>query len=105
MFKRLFWLMVGAGFGFGASFWANRALRRTLARYTPDRLAAVLADAAREAASGLRQRLDASPARPALRAVGASVPRGASARPGTGRGTASSRRRQAEGTHQVHRVG
>ncbi len=32
MFKRLFWLMVGAGFGFGVSFWLMRFVRETAAR-------------------------------------------------------------------------
>ena len=36
MFKRLFWLMVGAGFGFGVSFWLTRFVRQTI-----DRLASV----------------------------------------------------------------
>ncbi len=37
MFKRLFWLVVGAGFGFGVSFWLMRFVRETVARYTPER--------------------------------------------------------------------
>jgi hypothetical protein len=38
MFKRLFWLTVGAGFGFGASFWVTRAVRTTVARLSPVRV-------------------------------------------------------------------
>jgi hypothetical protein len=38
MFKRLFWLMVGAGFGFGTSFWLMRAVRQTVDRYRPERV-------------------------------------------------------------------
>ena len=38
MFKRLFWLMVGAGFGFGASFWVMRTVRQTVERYRPERV-------------------------------------------------------------------
>jgi len=38
MFKRLFWLMVGAGFGFGASFWMMRFVRSTVERYSPQRV-------------------------------------------------------------------
>jgi hypothetical protein len=37
MFKRLFWLMVGAGFGFGMSVWASRAMRSAAERYSPVR--------------------------------------------------------------------
>ena len=35
MFKRLFWLMIGVGFGFGVSFWMMRFVRDTMQRYTP----------------------------------------------------------------------
>ncbi|MCZ7526116.1 MAG: hypothetical protein M5U14_06890 [Acidimicrobiia bacterium] len=35
MFKRLFWLMVGLGLGFGLAFLLFRSLRRTVERYTP----------------------------------------------------------------------
>ena len=35
MFKRLFWLVTGVGFGFGSSFWVMRAFRRTVDRYRP----------------------------------------------------------------------
>jgi hypothetical protein len=35
VFKRLFWLVTGVGFGFGSSFWVMRALRRTIDRYRP----------------------------------------------------------------------
>ena len=38
MFKRLFWLTVGAGFGFGASFWVTRAVRTTVSRLSPARV-------------------------------------------------------------------
>ncbi len=43
MFKRLFWLTVGAGFGFGASFWVTRAVRQTVQRYAPKRVSSDLA--------------------------------------------------------------
>jgi hypothetical protein len=33
--KRTFWAMVGAGFGFGMSFWTMRAVRRLADRYLP----------------------------------------------------------------------
>ena len=38
MFKRVFWLGTGAGFGFGMSVWAQRAMKRTAARYSPQRV-------------------------------------------------------------------
>ncbi len=38
MFKRVFWLMTGAGFGFGVSFWVMRAVRSTVDRYKPERV-------------------------------------------------------------------
>lgn len=38
MFKRAFWLVTGAGFGFGSSYWVNRAVKRTVARYAPERV-------------------------------------------------------------------
>jgi hypothetical protein len=47
MFKRLFWLLVGASFGFGASFWLARAVKQTMERYAPERLSSDLAEAAR----------------------------------------------------------
>lgn len=47
MFKRLFWLVMGAGFGFGASFWVMRIVRETVERYTPERVSADLSNAVR----------------------------------------------------------
>ena len=40
MFKRLFWLFVGAGLGFGLSFWIMRFVRGTVDRYRPHRVSA-----------------------------------------------------------------
>ena len=54
MFKRLFWLLVGASFGFGASFWLARAVKQTVARYTPERVSSDLAQAARALGQDLR---------------------------------------------------
>jgi len=54
MFRRLFWLLVGAGFGFGMSFWLMRFVRETAARYTPERVSADLADALRGLGTDLR---------------------------------------------------
>lgn len=38
LFRRALWLVIGAGFGFGMSFWSLRALRRVARRRLPDRL-------------------------------------------------------------------
>ena len=45
MFRRLFWLVVGAGFGFGVSFWLMRFVRETVERYSPERVSGNIADA------------------------------------------------------------
>ena len=54
MFRRIFWLVVGAGFGFGVSFWLMRFVRETVARYSPERVSADLAGALRSLGSDLR---------------------------------------------------
>ena len=54
MFRRLFWLVIGAGFGFGVSFWLMRFFRETAARYTPERVSADLAGALKDLGSDLR---------------------------------------------------
>ena len=54
MFKRVFWLLVGAGFGFGVSFWLMRFLRATVERYTPERVSADLAGALRSLGTDIR---------------------------------------------------
>ena len=51
MFKRLFWLCTGVGFGFGSSFWVMRAVRRTVDRYRPTRVVARLEGDVRAAVS------------------------------------------------------
>jgi hypothetical protein len=60
MFKRLFWLTVGAGFGFGASFWVTRAVRTTMARLSPTRMSSQLTSnvkaAVTEGREAMRQR-------------------------------------------------
>jgi hypothetical protein len=45
MFKRLFWLLIGLGFGFGMSFWFMRFVRETVDRYRPERVSQDLAGA------------------------------------------------------------
>jgi hypothetical protein len=54
MFKRLFWLLVGTGFGFGASFWMMRVIRETVERYKPERVSADLTNAMRGLGADLR---------------------------------------------------
>ena len=55
MFKRLFWLMVGAGFGFGVSFWLMRFVRQTAERYSPEKVSGDMADALRAFGHDLRE--------------------------------------------------
>ena len=55
MFRRLFWLVVGAGFGFGISFWLMRFVRSTVERYSPERVSGDLADAIRSFGKDLRE--------------------------------------------------
>jgi hypothetical protein len=54
VFKRFFWLVVGAGFGFGVSFWLMRWVRETAARYAPDRVSSELASAVKGLGQDLR---------------------------------------------------
>ena len=57
MFKRLFWLMTGAGFGFGMSLWVQRTVKRTAARYSPQRVSGELAGTVRSAGRDVRTAL------------------------------------------------
>jgi uncharacterized protein YebE (UPF0316 family) len=54
MFKRLLWLIIGAGFGFGVSFWLMRFVRSTVERYTPEKVSNDLANALREFGQDIR---------------------------------------------------
>ena len=54
MFKRLFWLLVGVGFGFGVSFWLMRFVRSTMERYTPERVSSDLAGALKQFGADLK---------------------------------------------------
>ena len=54
MFKRLLWLAVGTGLGFGLSVWLTRFVRTTVARYTPERVSADMGDAFRRRGEDLR---------------------------------------------------
>ena len=44
MFKRLFWLVLGMGFGFGTSFWVTRFVRAAVSNYSPERVSENLAE-------------------------------------------------------------
>ena len=54
MFRRLFWLIIGMGFGFGTSFWVMRFVRETVERYSPERVSSDLADAIKGLGTDLR---------------------------------------------------
>jgi gas vesicle protein len=54
VFKRLLWLVIGAGFGFGVAFWLLRFMRETVNRYSPERVSSDLADAVRSFGQDLR---------------------------------------------------
>jgi hypothetical protein len=54
MFKRLLWLIVGASFGFGMSFWLTRVVKETVERYTPERVGTDLAGALRGFGADMR---------------------------------------------------
>ena len=55
MFKRLFWLVIGVGFGFGVSFWVARFIKETVDRYSPERVSSDLAGAIRSFGTGIRE--------------------------------------------------
>ena len=54
MFRRLFWLFLGVGFGFGTSFWVMRFVKETAARYSPERVSADLSGALKGFGADLR---------------------------------------------------
>jgi hypothetical protein len=58
MFKRLFWLTVGLTAGFGSSFWLMRTVRRTVERFTPERLTQDVVGGARSVGAELRAALE-----------------------------------------------
>ena len=57
MFRRLFWLALGVGLGFGASFWMMRFVRKTAERYSPERVSSDLAGGLRALGTDLRKAL------------------------------------------------
>jgi hypothetical protein len=54
MFKRIFWLAIGLGLGFGMSFWLMRFVRETVDRYRPERVSQDLAGALSKLGDDLR---------------------------------------------------
>ena len=54
MLKRLFWLMIGLGFGVGMSFFVSRLVREKVARFSPDNVRSELAQALRDLGSDVR---------------------------------------------------
>jgi hypothetical protein len=54
VFRRLFWLCIGAGVGFGSSVWIQRRLREAVARYAPERLSADVTASVKELGADVR---------------------------------------------------
>ena len=56
MFKRVFWLTIGAVGGFTGSYWIQRRVRHTVDRFAPDNLKADAKAAVTEARIATRAR-------------------------------------------------
>jgi hypothetical protein len=54
VFKRLLWLVVGVGFGFGMSFWVSRLVKQKVARLSPENVSSEVAGALRDLGRDLR---------------------------------------------------
>lgn len=54
MLRRLVWLLIGLGLGFGTSFWMMRFVKETMERYSPERVSSDLADAVKGLGADLR---------------------------------------------------
>jgi len=54
VFKRLFWLCIGIGFGFGVSFWVTRLVKETVERYSPEKVSGDLSAAIRALGTDIR---------------------------------------------------
>ena len=54
VFKRLRWMLLGAGFGAGTSLWVMRAVRARIRRFTPERISADMTDAVRTFGADVR---------------------------------------------------
>jgi hypothetical protein len=55
VFKRIFWFGMGAGLGFGSSFWLTRWVRDTAARYAPERVSNQVSTAVKGLGQDLRE--------------------------------------------------
>ncbi|HEX3541365.1 MAG TPA: hypothetical protein VHT75_13105 [Acidimicrobiales bacterium] len=55
MFKRLFWLLVGASLGFGGSWWVTRTVKQKLERLMPARVSAGVARAAQHGPARIKE--------------------------------------------------
>ncbi len=58
MLKRLFWLTVGLSIGYGTSFWLLRTVRRTVERFTPERVSRDVLNGAKSFGTELRAALE-----------------------------------------------
>jgi hypothetical protein len=54
MFKRLFWMGVGASVGFGTSWWVSRTVKQKLQRFMPARLSTTVAATAQSITGGVK---------------------------------------------------
>jgi hypothetical protein len=54
VFKRLFWLTIGASLGVGTSWWVTRTIKQKIERYTPTRLTEGVANKARAVGGDVR---------------------------------------------------
>lgn len=56
MFKRISWMTMGTGIGFGLAVWCRRVVRARLRRYRPSQVARRLRTAAGEGRQAMRER-------------------------------------------------
>jgi hypothetical protein len=54
VFRRLYWLCVGVGVGFGSSLWLQRLVKQKVARYAPERVSADLTNAVKGLGTDIR---------------------------------------------------
>jgi hypothetical protein len=57
MFKRLFWLSLGASIGFGSSWWVTKTVKQKIERYAPARLTAGVANTTHAVTGGVKAAL------------------------------------------------
>jgi hypothetical protein len=57
VFKRLFWLTIGASFGVGTTVWVGRTVKQTMNRLTPQRLSSDLVVTVRSKARDVKAAL------------------------------------------------